>query len=571
MSIPHPAFEEECVHQGLRFGVHPHYLVAVAQLRSGIADAAAGDRLGPFRLTQTEWNANCSNEEFGITDFVADDVKDWDMQCCIYALMALQAQNQCVARLGRLPSAVELYQAQWPTDTAKLPDDLQSALDATKNAMAAAFVTVTGAAPGSSATLDSQDVAAGPASNPDQPVPAKGTETFVAKAPGVMESLISDFALKDFQAAGILGNIGEECDGFREMQERKPLMAGSKGGFGWAQWTGSRRDLFESFCSTNGLSPFSDAANYGFLKQELKTTQAMALTAVQKATNLSKVVRAFEATFERAKAGLEHFDRRDDWANLALNSFRASAERRVPPEVAKILDPDLAHRVIARANAGNASFWVIDQFTDDGGQVLVKQESGQNPVILATDTTIFPLKAGLVIPAVAAQLSADFKGTVVTPPAVVVQPAGSSAEVNARVFAKAKECDETLVTRDAPNTNHGRLACAYAVNEVVRRALGKPVGGGLSTAEMGEVLARNQTALLEQQIDSGMIIISPTHAGNVGHVGIVGEVKTPVSATVIYSNSSSRGIFSHAFTLGRWKAYYRDRKGLPVFFYALKP
>jgi hypothetical protein len=87
---------------------------------------------------------------------------------------------------------------------------------------------------------------------------------------------------------------------------------------------------------------------------------------------------------------------------------------------------------------------------------------------------------------------------------------------------------------------------------------------------MGEVLAKNQIQVTEQQAAAGMIIISPTHGGNVGHVGIVGQVKNPITATVIYSNSSSRGVFSHKFTLGTWKAFYRDRKGLPVFFFALK-
>ena len=570
MAILRPDFAVECVHQGFRFGVHPHYLVAVAQLRSAISDTNDGDRIGPFRLTQIEWNANCFDETFGINDFEAGDVNDPNMQCCIYALMTLRAQNGCLVQLGRLPTAVELYQAQWPTDPVRLPDKLQEALDNTKGLMVGAFTAVIGAPPESSITVDAGEVATGPDPDLGKPVPKKGTETFVAKAPAIMERLIADFGLKDFQAAGLLGNIGEECDGFREMQERKPLIPGSKGGFGWAQWTGPRRTQFEAFCSAAGLSPFADAANYGFLKEELNTTQTMSLSAIQKATSIAKAVRVFEATFERAKAGLEHFDRRDEWADLALKTFRESADARVPPAVAQILDPDLIHRVIAKANLGNATYWVIDQFTDSGGQVLVKQENGQNPVILATDTTIFPLQAGLVPPLIADQLSASFDGATPQRPPIQVPLPASGAEVSARIFAKAKECDETLVTRDAPNTNHGRLACAFAVNEVVRRAIGKPVGGGNSTADMGEVLAKTQTQLPEQQIGPGTIIISPTHAGNVGHVGIVGEVKNPVNVTVIYSNSSARGVFSHTFTLGKWKAFYRDRKGLPVFFYALK-
>jgi hypothetical protein len=482
--------------------------------------------------------------------------------------MTLRAQNKLIVQLGRLPSAVELYQAQWPDDKVQLPADLQAALDNTSKLMAPAFAAVIDSLPNITQTMGANDNPVSPPPDISKPVPPKGTETFASKAPRIMEKLISDFGLKDFQAAGVLGNIGEECDGFREMQERRPLVPGSKGGFGWAQWTGARRTQFELFCDSMGLSPFSDPANYGFLKLELNTTQAMALRAVQKATSLSEAVRSFEATFERAKAGLEHFDRRDDWANLALKSFRESSDSRVPSAVAKILDPDLTYRVLAKAIAGNATYWVIDQFNDEGGQALVKQESGQDPVILASDTSIFPLKPGLVIPSVAAQLSASFNSTV-NPPSRIVMPRVPKSQVNIRIFAKAKECDETLVTRDVPNTNHGHLACAYAVNEVVRRAVGKPIGGGLSTAEMGEILASTQTAL-PVQISPGMIIISPTHGGNVGHVGIIGEVRNPVTATVIYSNSSNRGVFSHAFTLGKWKSFYRDHKGLPIFFYALK-
>jgi hypothetical protein len=46
---------------------------------------------------------------------------------------------------------------------------------------------------------------------------------------------------------------------------------GSRGGFGWAQWTGARRQEFEAWCRDNGLDPASDAANYGYLVHELKT------------------------------------------------------------------------------------------------------------------------------------------------------------------------------------------------------------------------------------------------------------------------------------------------------------
>jgi hypothetical protein len=570
MAIKRADFAEECVHQGLRFGIHPHYLLGVAQLRSGISEANDGDRIGPFRLTQTEWNANCSDEEFDITDFVPGDVNTPELQCCIYALMTLRAQNRCIDRFGQLPSAVDLYREQWPNSAVVSPEDIQASLDITGELMAAAFAAVPDA-PQSPATIAAGDFTPSPPTAFKRPLVKKGTETFAAKAPGIMAKLIADFGLKDFQAAGILGNIGLECDGFREMQEKKPLIPGSRGGFGWAQWTGSRRTQFEAFCKKNGLSQLSDAANYGYLRDELMNTQAMSIAALQKTTSISRAVRSFEETFERAKAGLEHFDRRDQWADLALNSFRSSSDTLVPPAVVQVLDPDLLHRVIARAVLGNSTFWLVDQFSDSGGQVLIKLDNGRTPIILASDTSVFPLRAGLVPPSVLAQLSASFDTAAPQDPATgPVQRFASDGEISARIFAKAKECDETLVTRDVPNTNHGRLACAFAVNKVVTLATGRPVGGGLSTAAMGEGLARTQRKVLEAEIGPGMIIISPTHGGNVGHVGIVGEIKNPTNDTLIYSNSSKRGVFSHSFTLGTWKSFYRDRKGLPVFFYALK-
>ena len=55
---------------------------------------------------------------------------------------------------------------------------------------------------------------------------------------------------------------------------------------------------------------------------------------------------------------------------------------------------------------------------------------------------------------------------------------------------------------------------AWAVNEVVRQALGKPIGGGTSTAAMAKMLQAKHTELNENQLVPGMIVISPTAGGN---------------------------------------------------------
>lgn len=74
------------------------------------------------------------------------------------------------------------------------------------------------------------------------------------------------------QAAGIAGNLAYETGDFKFMQELKPVVAGSKGGYGFAQWTGSRRTNFENWAKEKKLDINSYEANFGFLMEELLNT-----------------------------------------------------------------------------------------------------------------------------------------------------------------------------------------------------------------------------------------------------------------------------------------------------------
>lgn len=86
----------------------------------------------------------------------------------------------------------------------------------------------------------------------------------------VRDQLSKDLNISTDAAAGIVSNLNAES-GLQGINERNPLIPGSRGGFGWAQWTGTRRTEFEAWARANGLDPASDAANYGFLVHELKT------------------------------------------------------------------------------------------------------------------------------------------------------------------------------------------------------------------------------------------------------------------------------------------------------------
>lgn len=149
-------------------------------------------------------------------------------------------------------------------------------------------------------------------------------DTFSAKAPWIMALLMRDFPLGLEDAAAIVGNLGHESGGFESLQEIKPTVPGSRGGYGWAQWTGPRRREYEAYCARNGLDPAGDKANYGFLFVELRGTEKRAIPAVKAAVGLEAKVKAFELAFERA--GAKHYASRNRWARKALDAWNAAAK-----------------------------------------------------------------------------------------------------------------------------------------------------------------------------------------------------------------------------------------------------
>lgn len=164
-------------------------------------------------------------------------------------------------------------------------------------------------------------------------------ETFTEKSPSIMRRLMDDFGLSDIQAAAILGNLGQESAGLTAFQETHPTVPGSRGGWGWAQWTGPRRRAFEAYCQRLHLDPRSDAANYAYLWRELSGHQTgfdyrKAITALKKTHTLPEAVKAFERAYERA--GTPNYPSRDKWAERALAAFRATSGEKGSDEVRRI-------------------------------------------------------------------------------------------------------------------------------------------------------------------------------------------------------------------------------------------
>jgi hypothetical protein len=130
MPIHNGDFARDCVNQGLGFEINPHFLLAVAFSLSAIKDDTDGDRIGPFRITQADWNAQLNDPIFD-NSLVPGDINNPGMQCLFAAVQVRNAQDRLVKKLNRYPSANELY-AEWPAKPALPADGLQSALNNTR-------------------------------------------------------------------------------------------------------------------------------------------------------------------------------------------------------------------------------------------------------------------------------------------------------------------------------------------------------------------------------------------------------------------------------------------------------
>jgi hypothetical protein len=172
------------------------------------------------------------------------------------------------------------------------------------------------------------------------PAPA----SFEARGGWLVNRLAAEFGLTLAQAAGIVGNLGYESAGFKALQEMKPAVEGSRGGYGWAQWTGPRRRAFEKWSAENNLKPAADEANYGFLLAELRGSHRATIRDVKKTETLSGAVFSVGQTYERpggtTATHLPGFDGRLRYAERALAGAgpaagQAVAEPRNPVELQK--------------------------------------------------------------------------------------------------------------------------------------------------------------------------------------------------------------------------------------------
>jgi hypothetical protein len=126
-----------------------------------------------------------------------------------------------------------------------------------------------------------------------------GEGSFEERGGWLVNRLAADFSLTKKQAAGIVGNLGYESVGLKTLQEKKPAVAGSRGGYGWAQWTGPRRRAFEEWAAKEEMAPASDQANYGFLVRELRGSHKSTITDLKETATIHDAVFSVGQTYEQ--------------------------------------------------------------------------------------------------------------------------------------------------------------------------------------------------------------------------------------------------------------------------------
>ena len=144
--------------------------------------------------------------------------------------------------------------------------------------------------------------------------------------------LQNDLGISRAAAIGSVGQLAGETGGFTQMQELNPVVPGSRGGGGYAQWTGPRRRQFEAWARDQGLDTRSYAANYGFLRHELMNTpEGRILQQIGQSDDYIAAGRAFTGS-EASRSGflrprIVNTAGRDNWTRKVASLFEDQGTR----------------------------------------------------------------------------------------------------------------------------------------------------------------------------------------------------------------------------------------------------
>ena len=200
----------------------------------------------------------------------------------------------------------------------------------------------------------------------------------------LVQDLMKDFGLTKLQASAMAGNLGWESDNFKGMQEYNPIVKGSKGGYGFAQWTGPRREMFEEWSKSNNLDPSSYDANYGFLKFELSNSNdeignmgVNTIDQLKKSNDLNEATSIVMNTYLKPK--IPHEDKRQSRSQSVFDLFKSDNNNEVvtsvrpqtrPESIPKESQPVVMEQPpVSLPNSTGYGGYTPQQFLDEAGRM----------------------------------------------------------------------------------------------------------------------------------------------------------------------------------------------------------
>lgn len=138
-------------------------------------------------------------------------------------------------------------------------------------------------------------------------IAATGT-TPTGKMAETIKAGLMQRGLPEHVADGFIMNFQDESGLNPSINETSPLVPGSRGGFGLAQWTGPRRKELEAFAAQRGVPAGDVNTQLDFLMSELQGPESKAAEAILSSQNAGSAAQAIARDFLRPAQ--EHLDRR---------------------------------------------------------------------------------------------------------------------------------------------------------------------------------------------------------------------------------------------------------------------
>ncbi|CDP50709.1 hypothetical protein [Devosia sp. DBB001] len=116
---------------------------------------------------------------------------------------------------------------------------------------------------------------------------------------GIIRQGLIDRGLPEHVADAFMLNFRDESALDPSVNEASPLVPGSRGGYGLAQWTGDRRNALEQFAAGRNANVADPNVQLDFLMQELQGPEAKAYQAIMSAPDTNQAAAAIVNQFLR--------------------------------------------------------------------------------------------------------------------------------------------------------------------------------------------------------------------------------------------------------------------------------